>query len=479
MDFTQFAVIIPQLILVAAGLGLLVAAGWVGDTDSAEGRSSPFFIIALLTLLVAEAAWFKLAAATPGDLFAEFLVVDGVGLLGGYAVILGSSIFCIFCLASPNYKGEHAALLLLLTAALLTLLTSRHLMVAYLALELTAIILYLLVAAIRDERAALEAGLKYFILGAVASALMLYGLSLIYGFGGGLEFAVLAEKNGGVAVGLAFFILGLAFKLAVAPFHMWAPDVYQGAPTATTAFLSSVPKFATFLFLLRLLGGELYGWRDLWQMPLVAAAGLSMVVGAFAALGQTNIKRLLAYSSVAHVGFALVAVAAADTRGFAAALVYMGVYLFMNLGTFAVVLCLRRQQKGIEEIGEFAGFAKTNPILAANMAILLLSMAGIPPLAGFFIKVTAFTAAIEADLVPLVILAAVMTAVAAFYYLRIINLMYFKPPPTVPLDGYIPKSLALVAVVTSAAMLLFFASPQFSYEQATAAVATLNQSIGK
>ena len=470
MSFADVSAVASQLILVAAGLGLLVAAAW-SDGEADGRRDSTFFVIALAALLAAEAAWFGTGADSA--LFGEFLEADGVTILGGHVIILGSAIFCVFCLASPAYKDEYAALLLLLTAALLTLIACRHLMAAYLALELTAIILYMFVASRRDSNASLEAGLKYFVLGAVASALMLYGLSLIYGFGGGLGFAVLAEKNSGIAVGLTFFMIGLAFKLAIAPLHMWVPDVYQGAPTAVTAFLSSVPKFATFLFAVRLLAGELYGWRELWQMPIAIAGGLSMVVGSLAALAQRNIKRLLAYSSIGHVGFALVALAAADERGFTAAVAYMTIYLFMNLGVFSVVLCPRRHRGGVEEIEAFSGFGRTNPILAANLAILLLSMAGIPPLAGFFIKISAFTAAIEAGLVPLVILAAIMTAVGAFYYLRIINLIYFKPSVAAAHDNDPPKSLGLVAVVTSVTMLLFFAAPQLFYELLGSAVATL------
>ncbi len=469
---SQIAVILPQLILAVVGLGLLATSRAKKQEEDTRNEGKASFVIALATLIGAAVAWFEVAAPAAAP-FAAFLEADGVSAIGGHAIILGSAIFCVLCLASGGYKSEHAALLLFATAALLILILSRHLLVAYLALELSAMVLYLFAASAPNVRASVEAGLKYFVLGAVASALMLYGLSLIYGFGGDLSFETLGLQERGVAAGLVFFGVGLAFKLALAPFHMWAPDVYQGAPTAAVAFLSSVPKFAIFLFLLKLLGGELYQWRELWQLPLAILGGLSMVVGATAALAQTEIKRLLAYSSIAHVGFASVAVAAATERGFVAAIAYMAVYLFMNLGLFALVLCLRRRGEQLDSIEEFSGFAKTRPVLAAGGAILLLSMAGVPPLAGFFIKLSAFTAAVEAGLVPLVLLAAIMTVVGAFYYLRIVNLMYFAPPPAVAHDEYVPKSLALVTLVISAVMLLFFLAPQPLYELLGSATPTL------
>jgi len=316
-------------ILLCGSLILLLASAW----------KKPSFMAAILFLFVAELA---LSQTTQSDFFSGFLAPDSFFRIGGHLVILGSAIFAVFCLNVSKYerkgevKEELAALLLIATAGLLTLLAAEHFMVAYLALELVAVVLYIFIGSARLRSTALEASLKYFVLGATASAIMLYGMSLIYGFSGSLEFTAYSHTmSGGLAVGLVFFIFGLLFKLAVVPFHSWAPDVYEGAPTAVTAFLSSVPKVAVFLFLLKFTYQSLGEYQEAWQPFVAVLAALSMIVGGMAALRQSQIKRLLAYSSIGHVGFAMVALVGG---GYGAAFIYMAVYMFMNLGLFAVLL---------------------------------------------------------------------------------------------------------------------------------------------
>jgi NADH-quinone oxidoreductase subunit N len=319
--------------------------------------------------------------------------------------------------------------------------------------------LYVIAAFRRDDVRASEAGLKYFALGALSSGMMLYGSSLLYGFAGtvslqGISQAVHGQPSLGVLFGLVFMLSGLAFKMSVAPFHMWTPDVYEGAPTPVTAFFASAPKMAAIAIMLRVVMTAFPTITMQWQQIIVFIALLSMAIGSFAAIGQTNIKRLMAYSSIGHMGFALVGLAAGTQTGIEAILVYATLYLIMTLGTFAAIMSMRVGGIYVETIGDLAGLARTDKVMAFCVAMLMFSLAGIPPLAGFFAKWYVFNAAVQAGLYPLAVIGFLTSVVAAFYYLRVIKIIYFdEPAPAFDGKGPVLNSVMLIAT----AMILLFA----------------------
>jgi len=315
----------------------------------------------------------------------------------------------------------------------------------------------------RDSQRATEAGLKYFVLGALASGLLLYGMSLVYGFSGTTSFDSLAKVFGsehgpkahlGVIAGLVFVMAGLAFKVSAVPFHMWTPDVYEGAPTPVTAFFAVGPKIAAFALLVRVLFGPFAELAEQWTQVIVFISIASMAVGAFAAIGQTNIKRLMAYSAIGHAGFALVGVAAGHEAGIQGVLIYLAIYLFMNVGTFAVILSMRSKGRMVEGINDLAGLGKSNPAMAFAMAVLMFSMAGIPPLAGFWGKFYVFMAAVKSGLFTLAIIGMLTSVVSAFYYLRIVKIMYFDEPVDA-IDPPAEATMRLVMVLSTLVVLLF------------------------
>ncbi|MEO5338800.1 MAG: NADH-quinone oxidoreductase subunit NuoN, partial [Magnetospirillum sp. WYHS-4] len=378
-------------------------------------------------------------------------------------------------------RFEFGVLILFATLGMLLMISANNLVSLYVGLELQSLSLYVIAAFQRDDSRSTEAGLKYFVLGAVASGMLLYGASLIYGFTGTTDFEALATQfrdlQGhrppvGLVFGMVFVLAGLAFKVSAAPFHMWTPDVYEGAPTPVTAFFSLAPKIAALALLTRVAMGPFGGLIAQWQQVIVAAAALSMFVGAFAALVQKNIKRLMAYSSIGHVGYALIGLAAADQAGVKGVLIYLSIYLFMNIGAFACILAMRRGDRMVEGIDDLAGLSKTHPGMAAAMAIFMFSMAGIPPLAGFFGKFYIFLAAVNAGLYTLAIIGLLMSVVAAFYYIRIVKVMYFDEPAE-GLERVVPREVAGVLVVSSLIVLLFFLYPGLLLGGAEAASAAL------
>ena len=324
-----------------------------------------------------------------------------------------------------------------------------------------------------------EAGLKYFVLGALASGMLLYGASLIYGFAGTTEFVGLARllaagaaPSPGLIIGIVFVTVGLAFKVSAVPFHMWTPDVYEGAPTPVTAFFAVAAKIAALALFVRFMiepfGGLLVEWRQVVVFLSVA----SMILGAVAAIAQENIKRLMAYSSIGHVGYALIGLAAATPSGIRGILVYLAIYLFMNLGTWAVILCMRQKGRMLESISDLSGLGRTQPGLALALGIFMFALAGIPPTAGFFAKLYIFLAAIDANLVGLAIIGVVASVVGAFYYLRIVKVMYFDEP-LIAFDRPIAPELKAVLVVTAVLTMLFIVWPDPIVGGATAAAAAL------
>jgi NADH-quinone oxidoreductase subunit N len=321
----------------------------------------------------------------------------------------------------------------------------------YMGIELQSLALYVLAAFHRDSLRSTEAGLKYFVLGALASGMMLYGISLIYGFTGSVDFAVISHLvtasnvSVGLVFGIVFLIAGLAFKISAVPFHMWSPDVYEGAPTPITAFFFMSPKVAAMMLFVRAMLGPFPGAFHQWQQIIVAISVLSMVLGAFAAIGQTNIKRLMAYSSIGHMGYALLGLAAGTTQGVQGVLLYMLIYLVTNAGVFACILAMRRHGEQVETIADLAGLARTQPKLAFAFSALMFSLAGIPPLAGFFAKFYVFLAAIQAHLYIPAIIGVLASVVGAFYYLRIVKLIYFDEPAPA-FEGGIGAKLGTILV---------------------------------
>jgi NADH-quinone oxidoreductase subunit N len=338
-------------------------------------------------------------------------------------------------------------------------------MTLYLGLELQSLALYVLAAFARDTVRSSEAGLKYFVLGALASGLLLYGISLVYGFSGTMDFNVLAHTltdpttvSAGMVVGLCFVLAGLAFKISAVPFHMWTPDVYEGAPTAVTAFLGTAPKVAGIALLLRIMITPFGHLLPEWQLLIELVSIASMLLGSLAAIGQTSIKRLMAYSSIGHIGYALIGLSAGTEAGVRGTLIYMIVYVFMNLATFACIIAMRRQGRAVEKIADLAGMARSDPALALVMAAAMFSMAGIPPLSGFFGKLYVFLAAVQAGLWPLAVIGVLTSVIGAYYYLRVVKVMYFDAADQPAFDPH-GASLSFVAITTGLFTSFFFIFP--------------------
>jgi NADH-quinone oxidoreductase subunit N len=370
---------------------------------------------------------------------------------------------------------EYSILVLLSSVGMMVLISATDLITLYLGYELMSLALYVVAASHRDNLKSTEAGLKYFVLGALSSGMMLYGASLIYGFTGTVEFAGIAAaaKTGsiGVIFGIVFLLVGLCFKISIVPFHMWTPDVYEGAPTPVTAFFASAPKVAALAVLVRVLLTAFPNVTHDWQQIVTFVSIASMALGSFAAIGQKNIKRLMAYSSIGHMGFALVGLAAGTAQGAQGVLIYLAIYVAMTFGSFSFILCLKRNGQPFEQISDFAGLSRTNPYLAFMFAMLLFSLAGIPPLAGFFAKFYVFLAAIQAGLYPLAVIGVLTSVVGAFYYLAIIKTMFFDEAKGAvdPMAGELRTVLTLAGIFN----LLYFAYPGPLVSAATAAAKSL------
>ncbi|MBL0318217.1 MAG: NADH-quinone oxidoreductase subunit NuoN [Alphaproteobacteria bacterium] len=369
----------------------------------------------------------------------------------------------------PEYRAELPVLMVLSVAGMMIMVSANDMLMFYVGLELQSLCLYIMAAIRKDTINSTEAGLKYFVLGALASGLLLFGISMIYGFSGTTSFTELealysspaALRPLGVMVGIILVLIAIFFKISAVPFHMWTPDVYQGSPTIVTLFFAAVPKVAMFGFLLRFILGPFGSMTDQWQQIIVFVSAASMLVGALAAIRQTNIKRLLAFSSVGHVGYALMGVASSSDKGAQAVLVYLTLYVVMTLGIFGCVLMMRKKEiHGTDDYGysedftEWTGLGKSHPLRAALITIFLLSMAGIPPLAGFFAKFYIFRAAVDAGLYPLVLIGALSSVIGAFYYIRVIKVMYFDEG-----EGRMAKTAPYIlngVVMASALINLFY-----------------------
>ncbi|HEY6281635.1 MAG TPA: NADH-quinone oxidoreductase subunit NuoN [Burkholderiales bacterium] len=389
------------------------------------------FGCAFITVSVSDpAARYSFSRMFVGDLMADVLKI---------MVYLSVSVMLVYSrtyLALRGmFRGEFFSLTLFAMLGMMVMISANHFLTLYLGLELLSLSLYAMVAMQRDSAVATEAAMKYFVLGALASGMLLYGMSMLYGATGSLEIAKVAQAiHGGVAhktvlvLGLVFVVAGLGFKLGVVPFHMWVPDVYHGAPTAITLFIGSAPELATFAFAMRLL---VFGLQDLvvdWQGMLMILAVLSMAIGNITAIAQSNLKRMLAYSTIAHMGFMLLGILSGSVNGYSSAMFYMLVYVLMSLGSFGMILLLSREGFEAENLDDFKGLNRRNPWYAFLMLLLMFSMAGVPPTAGFFAKLAVFEAAVEAGYVWLVVAAVLFALIGAYYYLRIVKLMYFDEP---------------------------------------------------
>ncbi len=477
----DFLPVLPEMFLGACAMALLLVGVYSGDR--AAGAVSWLAVAALAaTLALVLYVPYTAGLARNVSMFGMF-VTDGLGYFSKTLVILGSALSLVISMRFNAREGlarcEYPVLVLIATAGMMMMIAANDLIALYLGLELQSLALYVLASFARDNLRSTEAGLKYFVLGAVASGMLLYGASLVYGFAGTTNFDSLSKlfaDSGapgiGLVTGIVFISVGLAFKVSAVPFHMWTPDVYEGAPTPVTAFFSVAPKIAALMLFVRVMVEPFGGLLGEWRQIIWAISVASMVLGAVAAINQQNIKRLMAYSSIGHAGYALIGLAAGTAAGIRGILVYMSIYLFMNIGTFAVILCMRRQGKAVERIDDLAGLSRTHPGLALALGIFMFSMAGIPPLAGFFAKLYIFLAAIDAGLYTLAVIGVLASVVGAFYYLRIVKLMYFDEPKGAfdrPFGGEVQTVILVAALV----IMFFFVWPNPLVNGADAVAAAL------
>jgi NADH-quinone oxidoreductase subunit N len=441
----------PECLLASAALIFTVLGAYLGD------RAAGFLAwIAALVILAAGVLAIHFQAPAPQQVFSGAMVIDSFGAF--VKALMAFAAAATLLLASDHFSGstdkrfELAVLALLSTLGFFVMASANNLMTLYIGLELQSLAAYVLAAFRRDDAKSSEAGLKYFVLGALSSGILLYGASLIYGFTGSLAFDHIAQNassgNVGVIFGLVFLICGLAFKMSAAPFHMWTPDVYEGAPTPVTALFASAPKVAAVALLIRLLYEPFGDLLQSWRQVIVALSVLSLAVGTFAALVQTDIKRLMAYSSIANMGFVLMGIAAGGKTGAAAALMYLAFYVPATLGAFAIILAMRSGGTRMEKISDLAGLAARRPWMAFVLTAVFFSLTGIPPLAGFFGKFYIFQAALDAGLWPLVVFGALATVVGAGYYLWIIKTVWFDQPGPV-FDRASGTIIAVAAVMTA------------------------------
>jgi NADH-quinone oxidoreductase subunit N len=456
MQVDTFSIALPEILLAVGVLGLLMYGVFAGER--AVGSVTLLSVLLLLLALI-----IVIFGGQSGEGFNGAFIADPFARVMKSVVLIGSAVAIVmstgFARAHKFERFEYPILIVIATLGMMMMVSANDLIAMYLGVELQSLALYVIAAINRDSVRSTEAGLKYFVLGALSSGMLLYGSSLVYGFTGHTTFVDIASilQDGGASLGLTFglvfVIAGLAFKISAVPFHMWAPDVYEGAPTPVTAFFAAAPKVAAMAIFVRVVIGPFGAVAADWQQILTFVAIASMVLGAFAAIGQKNIKRLMAYSSIGHMGFALVGLAAGSEAGVKGVVVYLIIYMTMNLGAFGCILAMRRGDGMVENIDELAGLSRTNPVMAFILAMLLFSLAGIPPLAGFFAKFYVFLAAIEAGLYVLAVIGVLASVVGAVYYLRIIKLMYFDEP----LEAMkpMPGELRVVVGLSGAFVILF------------------------
>ena len=451
----HLSVALPELTL-ATGAMVLLLVGVSTRKEQAE------LILWAAVLFLALAGFFVLRESGTITLFGDSFIVDPFARALKLLTLTGSAVTLIMSIdywrGEGRLKFEFPILVLLATTGMLMMISANDLIALYVGLELQSLALYVVAAFDRRSAKSSEAGIKYFVLGALSSGMLLYGASLIYGFTGSTLFTDIAAAvqpsgaNLGLIFGLVFLMTGFAFKISAVPFHMWTPDVYEGAPTPVTAFFAAAPKLAAFALTVRTLFAAFPSVTHEWQQIVTFLAIASMALGSFAAIGQRNIKRLMAYSSIGHMGYALVGLAAGTAEGVQGVIVYLAIYLAMTLGTFACILAMRRHGRMVEDIDQLAGLSNTSPMMAFLLAMLLFSLAGIPPLAGFFAKFYVFLAAINAGLYALAVIGVLFSVVGAYYYLRIVKIMYFDAP----VERFEPMPGLLAAVLGASGLFILF-----------------------
>ncbi len=467
---TSLPVMLPasaEIFLAIAGMVLLMIGVFRGESSLRFLSYATIATFAVTAILVVTQgggveAFYGLFVSEGFAQFAKILILIG----SAFAVLLSRD----YLVREQAGRFEFPILILFATLGMMMMVSANDLMSLYMSLELQSLALYVMASIRRDTLKATEAGLKYFVLGALSSGMLLYGCSMIYGFAGTTSFtglaAVFAAQTDavplGLVIGIVFLIAGLAFKVSAVPFHMWTPDVYEGAPTPVTALFAVAPKIAALALFVRAMMDPFADLIGSWQQVLVFVSIASMALGALGALAQTNIKRLMAYSSIGHMGYLLVGIAAGNQAGVTGVMLYLATYIFMNVGTFAVILAMRRDGRLVEEIGDLAGLSKTHPMMALALMIFMFSMAGIPPLAGFFGKWYVFMAAVDAGLFGLAVIGILTSVIGAFYYLRIIKIMYFDEA-TQPLDDAVSRDLRVILYGSAVVTVLFvlFISPVY------------------
>jgi NADH-quinone oxidoreductase subunit N len=464
---------LPEIVLACVGMATLIF-GVLRKQDSTVLCSmftiGGFLIAGLLVLTRASGFGFHgQFVADPFSGFNQILILSGAAL---------SLILALDWNRSQGIaRFEFPVLMLFSTVGMMIMASASNLMTLYMGLELQSLALYVLASFARDELRSSEAGLKYFVLSGLASGLLLYGISLVYGFSGSMDLGSLhvlltnpASASTGLIVGIVFVLVGLAFKVSAVPFHMWTPDVYEGAPTPVTVFFATAPKVAAMSLVLRVMGTSFGSLVGAWQILVVVMSIASMVLGALAAIGQSNIKRLMAYSSIGHMGYALIGLAVGTADGVRGTLVYMVIYVFMTAGTFGCILAMRRKGRAVEQISDLAGLASNDPALAMAMALFMFSLAGIPPMSGFFGKLYIFLSAVQGGLWTLAIVGVLTSVVGAFYYIRIVKVMYFDAAA----ERFDPRPASLSFVVAATGLFtgffFLFPAPIVAAAQAAANV---------
>jgi NADH-quinone oxidoreductase subunit N len=451
---------LPEIVLACLGMAILIF-GVVRKQDSTV-LATMFTIGAFLV------TGFLVMTRASGTGFNGQFVTDAFASFNKELILLGGALSLILSLDWNRTQGiarfEYPVLVLFATVGMMVMVSASNMMSLYLGLELQSLALYVLAAFARDDQRSSEAGLKYFVLSGLASGLLLYGISLVYGFSGTMDFEALhgalmtpSAAPAGLIVGLVFVVVGLAFKISAVPFHMWTPDVYEGAPTPVTTFFATAPKVAAMALLLRVMGTSFAELVPAWQSLIVLMSIASMVLGTLAAIGQRSIKRLMAYSSIGHMGYALIGLAVGSSDGVRGVLVYMTIYVLMSAGMFACILAMKRGGRPAEQIADLSGLATSDPGLALAISVFMFSLAGIPPMAGFFAKLYIFLAAVKGGLWTLAIIGVLTSVVGAFYYIRVIKVMYFDPPAEA-FDRR-PPALSFVVAATGLFTAFFFLFP--------------------
>jgi NADH-quinone oxidoreductase subunit N len=464
---------LPEIVLAVLGLAILLI-GVLRKQDST-------LVCTMLTLGALLVAGLLVLTRSTGFAFHGQVVKDAFSGFNQILILSGAALSIILALDWNRAQGiarfEFPVLILFSSVGMMVMAAASNLMTLYLGLELMSLALYVLAAFARDELRSSEAGLKYFVLSGLASGLLLYGISLVYGFSGTMDLMALREllaqpsnASAGVVVGIVFVLVGLAFKVSAVPFHMWTPDVYEGAPTPVTVFFSTAPKVAAMALLLRVMGTSFASLVGAWQLLVIIVAIASMILGALAAIGQSNIKRLMAYSSIGHMGYALIGLAVGTAAGVRGTLVYMVIYVFMTAGAFGCILAMRRKGRAVEQISDLSGLAANDPMMAMAMAVFMFSLAGIPLMSGFFAKLYIFLASVQGGLWTLAIIGVLTSVVSAFYYIRVVKVMYFDPAA----ERFDPRPASLTVVVAATglftAFFFLFPAPIVAAAQSAAGV---------